>query len=78
MTDDLDYYCPFCITTWICDGPHISSKKDLDNYLEYTKYTKEYYLLVTLDEIKKYSRETGLDLSVLSDRIKKIIEERQI
>jgi hypothetical protein len=78
MTEDQDYECPFCITSWICDGPHISSKKDMDNYLEYTKYTREYYLLVTLDEIKRYSRETGLDLSALSDRIKKIIEGRQI
>jgi hypothetical protein len=30
-----------------------------------------------LDEIKKYSKEFELDLSVLSDRIRKMMEGRQ-
>jgi hypothetical protein len=78
MTKNKNQWCPFCITSWICDGPHISSEKDWNNYLEYTKYTREYYLLVTLDEIKKYAQNNGLNLSVLSDTIKNIIEEKQI
>jgi hypothetical protein len=68
--------CPFCITTWMCDGPHIPFK-DMNNYLNHREYTKEYYMLATLDEIKKYSKEVELDLSVLSDRIRKMMEERQ-
>jgi hypothetical protein len=78
MIESQNHWCPFCITSWICDGPHISSQKDWENYLEYTKYTREYYLLVTLDEIKKYGKSNGLDLSVLSDTIKSLIEEKQI
>jgi hypothetical protein len=78
MKEYQDYECPFCVTSWICDGPHISSQKDIDNYFDYTEYTREYYMLATLDEIKKYSKEAKLDLSVLSDRIKKMMEERQI
>jgi len=76
MINDNYDNCPFCITTWICDGPHISLK-DMDNYLIHREYTKEYHLLVFLDEIKRYELETGLDLSVLSDRVKKIIESRE-
>jgi hypothetical protein len=49
----------------------------MNNYLNHREYTKEYYMLATLDEIKKYSKEFELDLSVLSDRIRKMMEGRQ-
>lgn len=74
MIKDEDYFCPFCITNWICDGPHIASKKEFENYMEYVTYNKEDYALTVIEEIKKYSLEKNINLEELSDRIKKRIE----
>jgi len=65
-----DFFCPFCITTWICDGPHITSKKDLDSYYERANHTKNDHMYACLEEIKKYELEKGLDLQELSDKVK--------
>jgi hypothetical protein len=68
--------CPFCITSWICDGPHIESIKDQTNLFKYMNYSKQDYIFNMTDEIRKYSMETGLDLKELSDRIKERVEKR--
>jgi hypothetical protein len=74
MTEEADFYCPFCITSWICDGPHISSKKEFKNYIDYVRYNKEDYILTVTNEINKYSLKNNLNLQELSDTIKKRIE----
>lgn len=68
--------CPFCITSWICDGPHLVSQQERSNLFEYMNYSKEDYIFNTLDEIREYAKETGTDLQKLSDRIKDRVERR--
>ena len=74
---EYQFSCPFCITSWICDGPHIVSEKERQNLFQYLSYSKEDYIFNTLDEIRKYGEENDIDLQKLSDRIKKRIEIRR-
>jgi hypothetical protein len=72
-----ELYCPFCITSWICDGPHVVLENERRNLFEYLSYSKEDYIFNTLDEIRRYSAEKNIDLQELSNRIKKRIEVRR-
>ncbi len=76
MKKEEQLMCRFCITSSICDGPHINSKKEEENLSNYIDNIKEDYTFVTLQEIKKYSIKTGIDLDELIDTIKKKLEER--
>jgi hypothetical protein len=71
-----ELYCPFCVTSWICDGPHIILENEQRNFFEYVNYSKEDYIYNTLYEIKAYSKEKGIDLSELSNRVKERIQRR--
>lgn len=42
-----DYMCPFCVTPWKCNGPHID-QDDLEEFESYVQYKIE----EALDEIR--------------------------
>ena len=77
MIDKNKLFCPFCINSWICDGPHLSSENDMINFLTYCDYSKQDYLVKALEEIKKYSEQSGIDLQELSDKVKEKIEKME-
>jgi hypothetical protein len=41
MNGTPDYYlCPFCLTSWLCDGPHIE-QKDLPSFCKRIEVLQE-------------------------------------
>lgn len=73
MIDKNKLFCPFCINSWICDGPHLSLENDMINFFTYCDYSKQDYIVKTLEEIKKYSEKHGIDLQELSNIVKEKI-----
>lgn len=69
------WVCPFCVTSWICDGPHIE-EKDSRSFLEYAHYAKEDHAYACLDEIEKYEKENKINLNDLKMSIMKKVMER--
>jgi hypothetical protein len=72
----LKWVCPFCLTSWLCDGPHIEPK-DINSFSEYLYYAKEDHAYTCIDEIAKYEMEKGLDLGDLKEVIFKKVMERE-
>jgi hypothetical protein len=66
--NDGKYICPFCVSSWDCDGPHIE-ENDLDSFYERLAYIREDITLVAIEEIEKYEASENLDLSVLKRSI---------
>ena len=73
--DSAGWACPFCVTSWLCDGPHIEPK-DMRSFVEYMHYAKEDHAYTCIDEINKYEREKGLDLRDLKEVIVQKVMER--
>jgi hypothetical protein len=41
MNTDANYYmCPFCVSSWVCHGPHIE-EKDLPEYIKKLTYMQQ-------------------------------------
>jgi hypothetical protein len=51
MTDDY-YLCPFCVSSWVCHGPHID-KKDLDKFY--------YRMRILQDDLAEFAKEVALE-----------------
>jgi UV DNA damage repair endonuclease len=68
--------CRFCITSSICDGPHISSQKEEENISNYINNIKEDYIFIILQEIKKHSIKININLEELASIIKTKLEEK--
>jgi hypothetical protein len=62
------YLCPFCVSSWDCDGPHIK-QEDLDSFYERFHYVKEDLALLAKEFVEEYSKEKGLNLSDLEQAI---------
>jgi hypothetical protein len=60
--------CPFCLTSWYCEGPHIE-QKDEQNFLDYLLNIKEDYIESALQVLRQYSSEKNLDLNELTNLI---------
>jgi hypothetical protein len=76
MKNEEQLFCPFCVTSSICDGPHIKSKKEEQNIMDYLNNVREDHIFVMLQEIKKYSIKTGIDLQELIEIVEKRLIER--
>ena len=66
--NDGKYLCPFCVSSWDCDGPHIP-EEDLLSFYERLGYIREDLALVAIEEIEKYESSTQTDLSVLRQAV---------
>jgi hypothetical protein len=66
---DGTYLCPFCLSSTICEGPHIKEHEE-SNLKEFMYYAKVDHLEIVLEEIKKYQIESGIDLAKLAMTIK--------
>jgi hypothetical protein len=52
MKSTPDYYlCPFCVSSWVCHGPHIE-EKDMEKFLFKVQILKE--------DLAEYSKELVL------------------
>jgi hypothetical protein len=69
------YVCPFCISSWICHGPHID-QKDFDKF--------DYRIKLIQSDISAYAKEIvlkegeNINLKQLADLIEKKIQQRNI
>lgn len=66
--NDGKYLCPFCVSSWDCDGPHIE-EKDLENFYERLGYIREDLALLAIEQIEKYEVSANLDLSDLKQAV---------
>lgn len=66
--NDGSYICPFCVSSWDCDGPHIP-ENDLPSFYERLGYMREDLALVAVEEIEKFEASTDLELSVLKQAV---------
>jgi hypothetical protein len=75
--NDGKYLCPFCVSSWDCDGPHIK-EEDLDSFYERVAYIREDLTLLALEEIDKYEASAKIDLSVLKRAVFESLIKRSI
>lgn len=75
--NDGKYICPFCVSSWDCDGPHIA-EEDLPSFYERLGYIREDLALVALEEIEKYESSTEIDLSVLKQAVYNRVIKRSL
>lgn len=72
---DGTYLCPFCLTSAICEGPHIK-QEDEQNLREFVYYAKIDHIELALEEISKYEKEKNITLHELANNIKNTILKR--
>lgn len=72
---DGTYLCPFCLTSAICEGPHIKEAEE-NNLRELMHYAKIDHIELALEEISKYEKSNGLNLQELSTNIKNSLMKR--
>lgn len=75
--NDGKYLCPFCVSSWDCDGPHVA-EEDLASFTERLEYIREDLSLVALEEIEKYESSTEIDLSVLKQAVYNRVIKRSL
>jgi hypothetical protein len=51
MTDDY-YLCPFCVSSWVCHGPHIQ-KEDLPHFY--------YRIKILQEDLAEFAKEIALE-----------------
>jgi hypothetical protein len=75
--NDGKYLCPFCVSSWDCDGPHIL-EKDLSSFYERMGYIKEDLALLALEEIEKYESSAKIELLALRQAVYNKLINRSI
>lgn len=69
------YLCPFCVSSWDCDGPHIK-QEDLDSFYERIYHVREDLALLAKELVDEYSKEHGLNLSDLEQAVYSKLKNR--
>lgn len=70
MSSEAEYYmCPFCVSSWVCHGPHIE-EEDLPKYVEKLKYMQQ--------DLAEFSREMILDYGdkLSTGELAELVEEK--
>jgi len=62
------YMCPFCVSSWDCDGPHIK-EEDIDNFNERVHYMREDMALLGKELVQEFAKANNLNLNSLSETI---------
>jgi hypothetical protein len=72
LLNDGTYLCPFCVSSWDCDGPHIE-EEDLDSF-----YLRLYHIRQDLAELAREEilNNQTLPTVELAQAIYKSISER--
>jgi hypothetical protein len=72
---DGTYLCPFCLSSSVCEGPHITEEEE-QNLKELVHYAKIDHIELALEEISKYEKEKNINLHELAINIKNILWKR--
>jgi len=62
------YLCPFCVSSWDCDGPHIE-EEDINSFNERVHYMREDMALLSKELIQEFAKDNNLNLDSLSETI---------
>jgi hypothetical protein len=62
------YLCPFCVSSWDCDGPHIK-EEDINSFNERVHYMREDMALLSKELIQEFAKANNLNLNSLSETI---------
>jgi hypothetical protein len=62
------YLCPFCVSSWDCDGPHIE-EGDINSFNERVHYMREDMALLSKELIQEFAKANNLNLNALSETI---------
>jgi Zn-finger protein len=68
-------FCPFCIVSWECEGPHIDHE-NLSSFWNFFWIAKDDHKQLVISEIEKYEKENLVNLENLKLSIKEILDER--
>lgn len=74
MIDDY-YLCPFCVSSWVCHGPHIE-KKDIDKFY--------YRMRIMQDDLAEFAKELvlaqgqNIDISDLANILEQKLKNREV
>jgi hypothetical protein len=66
--NDGKYLCPFCVSSWDCDGPHIEEKY-LENFYERLEYIREDLADLAKEEVIEFAAKNNIDLLALEKSI---------
>jgi hypothetical protein len=70
MGTDAGYYmCPFCVSSWVCHGPHVEPE-DLPKYVEKLRYMQQDLAEFSKEVVLKY----GDGLS--TEELAKLVEQK--
>jgi hypothetical protein len=72
---DGTYLCPFCLSSTICEGPHIKEEEE-QNLKEFVYYAKIDHIELALEQISKYEKEKNINLQELANNIKNVLWKR--
>lgn len=72
---DGTYLCPFCLSSTICEGPHIKEEEE-KNLKEFVYYAKIDHIELALEQISKYEKEKNINLQELANNIKNVLWKR--
>jgi hypothetical protein len=71
-----DYYlCPFCVSSWVCHGPHIE-QKDIEKFY--------YRMRILQDDLAEFAKELVLeqgdkmDFSTLAKMLEQKLKNREV
>jgi hypothetical protein len=76
-TSSEKYLCPFCVSTWDCDGPHIE-EQHLGSFSERIYYMREDLALLAKEMIHEFSEAHGHDLKELETSVYEKLINRPI
>lgn len=68
-------FCPFCVKSWECEGPHIK-EEDLESFWNFLLIAKDDHKELALSEIEKHERENLINLKDLKLAVKKTLDDR--
>ena len=78
MTNDYPgYLCPFCYSSWNCEGPHIE-EKDLESFYKRISYISDDLAQLAKETASEYAKQNNTDLLELGEILYQKIKNRQV
>lgn len=69
--------CPFCYSSWVCEGPHIE-EKDLESFYKRVRYISEDLAELAKEIVAEYSNNNNIDLSELGNILEQSLKDREV
>jgi hypothetical protein len=71
------YLCPFCYSSWNCEGPHIE-QKDLESFYKRISYISDDLSQLAKETVDEYAKQNNIDLKELGEILYQKIKNREV